>query len=95
MSEYAERSVETLTRYYDGIVKANVILSYERAHDSVKIAEVTIGVYNATLTSNAKSADFFKSIDAATAKVLVRLLKYKEKLHAKDRRKVRQILEKI
>jgi putative sigma-54 modulation protein len=94
LSEYAERTVGELERFYDGIIKADVILSYEKARNSIKIAEVSLSVFNATLTGVGKSEDFFKSMDAATSKVLIQLKKYKEKLHSKDRKQVRRIREK-
>jgi len=92
--DYAERAVESLTRFYDGIVKAEVILEFEKVHKSAKIAEMSVKVYNAMLTGVAKSDAFEKSIDAAAAKVQVQLKKYKERRHAHDRQKVRRVREK-
>ncbi len=91
---YAEAAVQELTRYYDGIVKANVILSFQKTRKSTKLAEVNIAVFGATLSGKAESDDFQKSIDKAATKVLVQLKKYKDKLHAKDRTHVRRIREK-
>ena len=92
--EYAEEAVKRLTHYYDCIIKGEIILNYEKPRNSVKIAEVNVSVYNASLTSMAKSGDFFKSIDVAVEKVLVQLKKYKGKLHAKDRVAVRRVRQK-
>ncbi len=89
--EHAEEAVEQLTHYYDGIIKAEVILSFEKARNRVKSAEVRATVYNAVLTSIVTSDDFKKSIDSAIAKVLVQLKKYKDKLHSKDRIAVRRV----
>lgn len=89
--EHAEEAVGQLTHYYDGIIKAEVILSFEKARNSVKSAEVRATVYNSVLTSVVTSDDFKKSIDSAVAKVLVQLKKYKEKLHSKDRMAVRRV----
>ena len=91
---YAEKTVEQLSRYYDGITKADVILSYEKARNSLKMAEINVHVYGTDLTGMAKTNDFFKSIDVAIHKVLAQLKKYKERLHAKNRKEVRKILEK-
>ena len=95
LNEYAERAVTEFLHYYDGIIKADVILKYERARNSLKIAEVKVAVFNSVLAGIGKTDDFFKSIDAAAAKVLVQLKRYKEKLHAKDRKQVRRVREKV
>ena len=92
---HAIDSVKKLDKYYDGIVAANVILSYERATNSVKAAEINLHVFGAVLSAKEKSDDYFKSIDAAIEKLGVQLAKYKTKLRAKDKTKVRAIHEKI
>ena len=92
--EYAEHAVEKLDRYYDGIIKCEVKLSFEKTKKSVKIAEVILSVYRSKMTALHKSDEFNKSIDKAVAKVLVQLKKYKEKLHAKDRVRVRSVRSK-
>jgi len=92
---HAMDSVKKLDKFYDGIVAANVILSYERAINSVKTAEINLHVFGAVLSAKEKSDDYFKSIDAAIEKLGVQLAKYKTKLRAKDKTKVRAIHEKI
>ncbi|MEK6650686.1 MAG: ribosome-associated translation inhibitor RaiA [Bacteroidota bacterium] len=95
LNDYAEAAVQHLTKYYDGIVKAEVILQFEKARNSSKIAEINLSVYNAVLTGQAATADFFKSIDAASGKLTAQLKKYKERLHGRDRILVRRVREKI
>ncbi len=95
LNEYAEAAVERLTRYYDGILKAEVILHFEKARNSEKLAEINLSVYNAVLTGEAASPDFFRSIDLAAAKLTTQLKKYKERLHRRDRTKVRRVREKM
>jgi putative sigma-54 modulation protein len=92
---HAEQEVAKLFRYYDGIVKAEVILSFEKKRNSEKIAEVNVSVYNNRLTGIGRSEDFFKSIDIAIAKLTAQVKKYKSKLRAKDRTEVRKIREKV
>jgi len=92
--EYAEAAVEKLERYYDGILKCEVKLSFEKARNSVKVAEIILSVYRSKITSAQTSDDFNKSIDGAVEKVLAQLKKYKEKLHAKDRTQVRRVSSK-
>ena len=87
--DYAKEAAEKLDRYYDGIIKCEIKLSFLKAQNSVKIAEVILSVYRNKITALAETDDFHKSIDGAVAKVLVQLKKYKDKLHAKDRKQVR------
>ncbi len=87
---YATDAVEGLGRFYDGIIKADVILSFEKVQKSTKKAEVSVKVYNAVLTGTAEAEEFEKSIDAAVTKVQAQLKKYKERMHAHDRVKVRK-----
>lgn len=92
--EYAENAVKGLERFYDGIIKGEVILEFERARNSLKVAEVIVSVYGAKLTAKHESEDFFKSMDGAIAKLETQLKKYKERLHEKDRTVVRKAREK-
>jgi len=87
--DYAKDAAEKLDRYYDGIIKCEIKLSFLKAQNSVKIAEVILSVYRNKIAALAETDDFHKSIDGAVAKVLVQLKKYKDKLHSKDRKQVR------
>ncbi|MEX0602144.1 MAG: ribosome-associated translation inhibitor RaiA [Bacteroidota bacterium] len=95
LNAYARESVEKLMRFYDGIVKGEVVLKYERNRNSVKIAEIKVKVYNAVLTAAVSSDDFQKSLDGAAAKLGVQLRKYKDKLRQKNRNEVRRVKEKV
>jgi putative sigma-54 modulation protein len=88
---YAEHTAKKLTRYYDGIIKCEVVLNFEKPQNSQKIAEVFVSVYGTKLSATARSDDFHKSIDSAVEKILAQLKKYKEKLRAKDRKTVRRV----
>jgi ribosomal subunit interface protein len=94
LSEYAQSSIEELTHFYDGIIKAEVIFSFEKSRNSIKIAEISLTVYGTILTGVGKSEEFEKSVDLAVEKLKTRLKRYKEKLHAKDRKGVRKIRSK-
>ena len=95
LKEHAQETVKKLGKYYDGILTATVILSFERATNSVKRAEINLQVYGGILTASEDSEDFAKSIDIAAEKMGLQLQKYKTKLRAKDKTKVRTIREKI
>ncbi len=92
--DYAKGSVEKLDRYYDGIIKCEVKLSFEKARNSVKTAEIILSVFRNKIAAMHESDEFHKSIDGAVDKVLARLKKYKDKLHAKGRKQIRQVRSK-
>jgi putative sigma-54 modulation protein len=95
LNDYAEDAVHHLTKFYDGIVKAEVILQFEKARNSSKVAEINLSVYNAVLTGQASTSDFYKSIDAAAVKLTAQLKKYKDRLHGRNKAMVRKVREKI
>ncbi len=91
---YAMDEVKKLQKLYDGIVRADVILFYERSTNSLKTAEINLHVHGTMLTAHEKSDDYVKSIDGAMEKLSMQLRKYKSKLRGKDKTKVRTIREK-
>ncbi len=95
LNEYADNAVQQLSRYFDGIIRADVTLSFEKSRKSTKIAEIRLSVYNAVLVGIGKTDDFFKSIDGAVDKVLAQLKKYKSKLREKNRTRVRSVRGKV
>jgi ribosomal subunit interface protein len=95
VKDHAISEVKKLARFYDGIIRADVILSYERATKSVKAAEVNMHVYGVVLSAKEKSDNFIKSIDLTVQKLGMQLSKYKNKMHAKDKQKVRALREKV
>lgn len=94
LRDYAQDAVKKLERSYDGIVKSDIILSFERSRNSLKVAEIHLTVYGTLLKAVQKSDDYQKSVDNAVAKLERQLVKYKSKLHEKAKSKVRQIAEK-
>ena len=93
--DYAKDAAEKLDHYYDGIMKCEIKLSYHKAQNSVKAAEVILSVYRQKITAKVDSDDYHKSIDGAIVKALAQLKKYKAKLHAKDRKQVRRVQSKV
>ncbi len=93
--DHATEAVEKLGHFFDGIVSAEVVLSFERASKSVKAAEINLYVYGSVLHAVEKSDDYIKSIDAAVEKLTMQLEKYKTTLRAKDKEKVREINDKV
>ncbi len=81
LKEFAEAEIDKIARFYDGIIKSEVILSYEKPTNSVKNAEVIVKINNHhTFTSKEQSDDFKVSIERAVDKVAAQIKKYKERL---------------
>ena len=91
----AVQSVRKLAKYYDGIMRADVVLSYERASQSVKVVEINLHVYGALLAAKEKSEEFRKSIDLAIGKIERQLAKYKTKLRMKNKKTLRKVKEEV
>ncbi len=87
---HAIESVKKLDRYYDGIVRGDIILSYERPTQSIKTAEINLHVHGTHLSAREQSEDFHKSIDLALGKIEHQLEKYKTKIRGKDKKTLRQ-----
>ena len=91
----AINSVQKLERYYDGIVKADIILSFEGAEKNIKVAEVNLHVHGVLLSAKEKSEDYRKSMDLVIEKLSKQVTKYKSKLRMKDKMKVRGMKERV
>ena len=91
LRDYARDAVAKLERYYDGIVRSEIILSIEGTRNSLKIAEIRLAVYGTLLKAVEKSAKYTVSVDAAIVKLERQLKKYKSKLHKKAKSEVRRI----
>jgi putative sigma-54 modulation protein len=91
---YAMEEAKKLEKLYDGIVRTEIILFYERGTNSVKTAEINLHVYGTVLSASAGTDDYIKSIDGAIGKLVTQLKKYKGKLREKDKTRVRKIREK-
>jgi ribosome hibernation promoting factor len=90
LKEHTEREVEGLTRFFDNIVSAEVILDVEKYRQS---AEIKVKVYNAVLAGTGKTDDMYASIEQAVNKVKVQLKKHKSKLKDKRPEKIHEAVE--
>ena len=88
-------SVKKLDKYYDGVRRVNIILSYERSSQSLKAAEINLHVFGTILSAKEKSEDFQKSIGLALQKIERQLAKYKTRLHTKNKKTLRRMKEDI
>lgn len=93
LRDHASHGVSRLAKFYDGILRGDVILSYEKSTNSLKRAEITLQVHGTVLTAMEKSDDFIKSIDQAIEKIERQLSKYKTRLRLKNRKTLRKVKE--
>jgi putative sigma-54 modulation protein len=94
IKEHAIDQVKKMEKFFDSIVGADIILSFEGAEKNIKIAEINLHVHGSVLTAKEKSEDFRKSIDFALNKLNMQLEKYKTKIRSKDKNKVRELKSK-
>jgi len=79
--EFAENEVEKIGKFYDGVIKCEVILSFQKSTNSVKTAEVIVSANNHhTITATQQSDDFIISIEGAVDKAVAQIKKLKEKI---------------
>ncbi|RMD94831.1 MAG: ribosome-associated translation inhibitor RaiA [Calditrichaeota bacterium] len=84
LKEFAEKEVQRLNKYYDGIIDCDIILDYEK---QTQVAEIILSVYGQRLTAIEKSEDIRKSITLAVDKLERQLKKYKTKWNKKGNEK--------
>ncbi len=92
--DHALTALKKLDKHYDGIVRSDIILSYEGKDPSIKVVEIKAHVLNAVLASKEKSSEFHKSIDMAIEKIERQLDKHKSKQRMKNKKTLRKVKEK-
>jgi putative sigma-54 modulation protein len=90
MKERAEEEVDRLTRYFDSIVSAELVLDTERHRH---LAELKVIVYNNTITGTGDTDDMYNSITVAVDKVKGQLKKYKGKLKHKRPEAITEVID--
>jgi putative sigma-54 modulation protein len=84
LKNFIQREMMRLEKFYDGIIDAEIILSWEKFY---RMAEINLRVFGATLTSQEREDNMRKAIKKAIAKMERQLLKYKNKLRDFDHEK--------
>ena len=79
LKDYIKDELKSLLKFNDSILSADVILSFQNSHDSIKKAEVTLHIPGQTLVAAEQSDDFAKSINAASNKLSRQLKTLKSK----------------
>jgi putative sigma-54 modulation protein len=85
LKDYIKDEVKSLLKFNDDIISADVILSFQNSHESIKKAEITLHIPGQTLVAAEETDEFTKSVNVATNKLLRQLktLKSKRKSRAK------------
>jgi len=85
LKEFITKKVNSLEKFHDEILDADVVLSYTHQKDSIKNAEIIIKVPGKTLTASEETEDFNKSVDIAVKNLERQLKKLKTKKIDKKR----------
>jgi putative sigma-54 modulation protein len=81
--EHGEKRLQKLTRYFDRIAKANVVLVREKHR---QIAEITVHLNGSDLVSREETNDIFLSIDRAVDSLETQIKRHKERLVERNRK---------
>lgn len=79
LQEYIKSEIDSLSKYNEDIIYADVILSFEKAVNSIKYCEILIKLGSKDLMAKESSDDFVKSVDKAVNKIETQILKIKDK----------------
>jgi ribosomal subunit interface protein len=94
LRNYALDTLRRLDKFYDGILRSDVILSYERKPNSLKRAEINLHIIGGTLSAKETTDDFAVSIDQAIEKLMRQLGRVKSRTK-KDKRTIRKFKESL
>jgi putative sigma-54 modulation protein len=94
LRSYAFEAINKLEQHYDGILSADLILSFEKSKKSLKAAELLVKVQGSVLKALEKTDEFPKAIDAAVIKIQRQLQKHKAKTREKQKSVIRTKREK-
>ncbi len=90
LKDYIYYVISSLEKFYDQIMDAEVILSYQNTKDSIKNAEIVLKVPGQTLQATVDSDDYKKSVSGAVEKIERQLKKLKTRRLARTNEKVKQ-----
>lgn len=88
----AEDELEGLTRFFDNIISAELVLDAERHR---RMAEMNVKVYNSTISGSAETDDIITAMSSAADKVVAQLKKYKGKLRDKKPDEISEVTDNL
>ena len=85
LKDYVKAELNSLLKINDDIISADVILSFQNSHDSIKKAEITIHIPGQTFVAMDETDEFQKSVSAAVEKLLRQLQTLKSKRKSRNK----------
>ena len=79
LKTFISDEVNSLLKYNDDILDADVILSFQSSKDSIKVAEITLRIPGQSLIATDITDDFEKSVSSTVGKLISQLKKIKSK----------------
>ncbi|MBV5310055.1 ribosome-associated translation inhibitor RaiA [Chromatium okenii] len=76
LKSYVENKLERLSRHFDHVINAHVVLTVEKLEQKV---EATLHINGGTIFADATHEDMYAAIDALIDKLDRQVLRYKEK----------------
>lgn len=92
LRERAEADIDGLTRFFDNIVSAELVLDAERHR---RRAELRVKVYNSSISGTGETDDMYNSIGVAVDKVKAQLKKYKARLKEKRPEEITETIDEL
>jgi putative sigma-54 modulation protein len=96
LKEHTEKKLSNLKKYFDHILETDVVFHVAEGKDkeTKNWVEVTIWANGTTLHAEEHARDLYAAVDMVVDKLERQIKKYKEKLKAKNRRKIASSKEK-
>ncbi|MGB5288027.1 MAG: ribosome-associated translation inhibitor RaiA [Ignavibacteriaceae bacterium] len=85
LKDFVKDEVKSLLKINDDIISADVILSYQNSHESIKKSEITIHIPGQTFVATEESDEFTKSVTVAVEKLLRQLKTLKSKRKSRSK----------
>ncbi len=82
LRDHAIKGVNKLTKFYDGITTAHVVLDVEPMNTDTKTAEISLGVYRQTLTASETAETHEEAINGCVRQLKRQVLRYKDRLRS-------------
>ena len=85
LRDHAIKRIQKLTRYYDGITSAHVVLDVEQHDIEQKIAEISLGVFRRTLTARDIAETHEQAINRCVSQLRRQIIRYKDQKRSVNR----------
>jgi len=85
LRDHAMRGVKKLSRFYNGINSAHVVLDVEPVDSQKKTVEISLGVYRHTLTASQAAETHEEAINRCVSQLRRQILRYKSRLRSVDK----------